>query len=100
MELRRVKLQANQFKIHSGKDLNYEEYCSLLLSAAQHYDAQSGSDGLKMVKRWVYKHEFLDFDRPDIPDISDDYHNIDLPVASLQINATKIQNEPHLSYEQ
>jgi len=53
-----------------------------------------------MVKRRVYKHEFLDFDRPDIPDISDDYHNIDLPVASLQINTTKFYNGLHLSYEQ
>ena len=27
-------------KNHSGKDLNYEDYCSLLLSAAHPYDAQ------------------------------------------------------------
>jgi len=30
MELRQVKLQSDQFRTHSGKDLSYEEYCSLL----------------------------------------------------------------------
>ena len=32
--------------------------------------------------------------------MSDEYHDIDLPVANLQINATKFQNGPQLSYEQ
>ena len=40
MELKQVKLQADQFKIHTDKDMNYDKYCSLLLSAAQQYDAQ------------------------------------------------------------
>ena len=40
MELRQVKLQAEQFKTQSRKELTYEEYCSLLLSAAQQYDMQ------------------------------------------------------------
>ena len=31
--------------------------------------------------------------------MSDD-HDIDLPVTSLQINATKFQNKPHLYFEQ
>ena len=84
MELRHVKLQAAQFRTQTGKDLSYEEYCSLLLSAAQQYDTQIGSNGLKMVKKRVYEHDFFNFLHQDIPEMSDDnYHNIDLPVASL-----------------
>ena len=37
-ELRAVKIQADQQKVHSNKDLTYEEYCALLLSAAQQHD--------------------------------------------------------------
>ena len=40
MELRQVKMQAAQFEIQSGKALTYNEYCNLLLSAAQQYDVQ------------------------------------------------------------
>ena len=35
MELRQVKLNAAQLKTSTGKDSNYDEYCGLLLSAAQ-----------------------------------------------------------------
>ena len=51
MELRQVKIQAAQFKTHMGKDLSYDEYCSLLLSAAQQYNAQIGNNGPKMAKK-------------------------------------------------
>jgi hypothetical protein len=43
MELRQVKLQADQFQTQSGKTLTYDEYCSLLLSVAQQYDMQRGT---------------------------------------------------------
>ena len=39
MELCQVKLQAEQFKTQLGKDLTHKEYCSLLLSAAQHFNS-------------------------------------------------------------
>ena len=61
MELKQVKLQAAKFKTHTGKDLSYDEYCSLLLSAAQQFDTQIGSNGPNMVKRRVYKHKISDF---------------------------------------
>ena len=32
--------------------------------------------------------------------LGNNYHDIDLPVASLQINATKFQTGPRMSYEQ
>ena len=57
MELRQVKLQAAQFKTHTGKDLSYDEYCSLLLSAAQQYDTQIGHSSNKIVKRRIYEHD-------------------------------------------
>jgi hypothetical protein len=38
-ELRAVKAQAAQYKTQNGGiDLTYEQYCSLLFSAAQEYD--------------------------------------------------------------
>ena len=43
MELWQFKLQADQFKTQSGSTLTYDEYCSLLLSAAQQYDMQKGA---------------------------------------------------------
>ena len=58
MDLRQVKCQPAQFKTHTCKDLSCDKYCSLLLSAAQQYDAQIGSNGSKMVKRRVYEHDF------------------------------------------
>jgi hypothetical protein len=39
-ELRAVKTQADQHKTQTGKDLTYDQYVNLLLSAASAYDAQ------------------------------------------------------------
>ena len=50
MVLRKIKLQAVQFKTHTFKDLSYDEYCSLLLSAAQQYDAKLAAMALKWSK--------------------------------------------------
>ena len=33
-----MKTQAAQYKTQNGEDLSYEEYCTLLMSAAQEYD--------------------------------------------------------------
>src|SRR5688572_4465847 len=56
-ELRQVKLQAEQFQTQNGKQLTYEEYCSLLLSAVQQYDMQCRACPDKIVKRKIYEHE-------------------------------------------
>ena len=61
MESRQVKLQAAQFNTHTGKDLGYDKYCTFLLFATQQYNAQIGSNGPKMVKRSIYKHQNFDF---------------------------------------
>jgi hypothetical protein len=39
-ELRAVKTQADQHKTQTGKELTYDQYLNLLLSAASAYDAQ------------------------------------------------------------
>ena len=39
-DLRAVKIQAAQFRAQMGTNLTYEQYCTLVLSAAQAYDAQ------------------------------------------------------------
>ena len=58
MELRQVKLNAAQLKTLTGKDLNYDKYCGLLLPAAQQYDNQMRTNNHKIVKRRVYEHDF------------------------------------------
>jgi hypothetical protein len=98
MELRQVKLQAEQFRTQSGKVLSYEEYCSLLLSAAQQYDMQRGTRPDKIIKRRIFQHEV----DPD-PDPDEFYdagtYDIDQPIDTVQVNATRFQG-PRLSYEQ
>ena len=99
MELRQVKLNAQQLKTFTGKDLSYDEYCSLLLSAAQQYDNQMRNSG-KIAKRRVYDHEIYHNPMDDQDTWYDASYDIDLPVADLQIHATNFQQGPRLSYEQ
>ena len=68
---------------------------SLLLSAAQQYNAQIGNNGPKMAKRRVYKHEILDFNYEEYFVNS---HDIDMPITNLEINITIFQSGPRLSY--
>jgi hypothetical protein len=58
-ELRQVKINADLEKTKNGKNLTYEEYLSLLLSAATNYDIQFTS---KKPKRQVFTHSFHDHD--------------------------------------
>ena len=101
MELRQVKLQADQLKTHMSKDLTYDEYCSLLLSAAQQYDTQHNSSVNKLAKRRIYEHDFLDsHDTSYCGTEYDGTYDIDIPIADLEIHSTKFQAGPRLSYEQ
>ena len=99
MELRQVKLNAQQLKTFTGKDLSYDEYCSLLLSAAQQYDNQM-KGGNKIAKRRVYEHDIYQHHMDDQDNWYDASFDIDLPLADLQINATNIPYGPRLSREQ
>ena len=54
-----------------------------------------------MVKRRVYKHKILNFEHHNDQALTyDDYHDINIPIADLQIYTTKFQGGPKLSYEQ
>ena len=84
-ELQQVKNQADQYKTTTGNDINFNQYVSLLLSAATQYDAQfepkkppntSQSD-----KHSVYAHDLG-------AEVSDDmsWYDIDSSVDTLQAN--------------
>ena len=70
-ELRQVKDQADQHKTQTGKDLTYDQYCNLLISAAMNYDAQFHTQSRPPhAKRTIYNH---DIDSPlDSFDIDSD----------------------------
>jgi len=87
-ELCQVKSESDQHKVQTGKDFTYDQYVSLLLSAASTYDAQfqnkrPGSFGSN--KRSVYAHEFDDV--ADDDPLLEDHYNIDSDVTTLQANA-------------
>jgi hypothetical protein len=99
-ELRAVKNQADQHKVQGGKELTYDEYESLLLSAANNYDSQfkpkSGPNG----RRAVYLHDTSDADADDQHQ-ADDY-DIDTPIDTILANAhnRNFSNRPRLQPEQ
>ena len=98
MELRQVKLQAEQFKTQSGKQLTYPGYSSLLLSAAQQYDNQCRVQPDRIAKRRIYQHEFDYVETEEQDSCDDGTYDIDQPIDTIQVNATKYQG-PRLPYE-
>ncbi|HEY9706731.1 MAG TPA: hypothetical protein V6D48_00855, partial [Oculatellaceae cyanobacterium] len=106
MELRAVKIQADQHKALTGLDLSYTQYCSLVLSAAQQYDLRMNKVPIKTPKRHIYLHETdnMDIDHGEYIDgeYSNDIvdYNIDSPVAYIQVNSTsyKQHNTPRIPY--
>jgi hypothetical protein len=60
-ELRAVKTQADQHKTQTGKELTYDQYVNLLLSAASAYDAQFAPKthfAARAPRCAVYSHDF------------------------------------------
>ena len=101
MELRQVKLQADQLKTHSGKDLTYDEYCSLLLSVAQQYDCHHSNSRQKVAKRRIYEHGYYSQNDTDYPEKEyEGSYDIDLSIADLEIYSTKFQKGPRITYAQ
>jgi hypothetical protein len=62
-ELRSFKAQSDQHKTQTGKTLTYQQYCQLVLSAAQQHDGQFAPAQSKSQSRprQVYQHEFQDY---------------------------------------
>jgi hypothetical protein len=81
-ELRNVKTAADMDKTKTGKPLTYDEYTSLLLSAAAAFDAQYQSKK----KRFVYTHNL--YGETDEYDSSDgEGFDIDSPISTIQAYA-------------
>ena len=88
-ELRAVKVQAAQHRTHTGKDLTYEQYCSLLLSAAQQHDQGLSMMPSKAPKRQIYAHEASDRANIDGELYMDTQaYDIDHPIQTLDVNNT------------
>ena len=83
--LRAVKDQANQFQVRMGTKITYDQYCSLLLSAAQSDDSQYATMvNSKGIRRSVYNHDTSD--GPDFIDDPDFIYDIDSDPSYLQVN--------------
>jgi hypothetical protein len=96
-ELRAIKVQAEQHKIHTGAALSYTQYTTLLLAAAQQYDRQFSTSSRKPV-RHVLEHDTFHVFQADGEQFDDpDSFDIDSPVAVLQAYATNFSKAPRLS---
>src|SRR5687767_2079117 len=99
-ELRQIKVQSAQLKAFTGRDLSYDQYCTLLLSAAQQYDQQNALKGDKVVKRRIYQHDTYS-DHVPVDDFQDaDVYDIDRPLDLMQAYATNFNRGARLSYGQ
>jgi len=84
-ELRQVKNQADQLQAFHGKNMHYDSYCIILLSAASSYDAQfapkrrADCTTAKAPRRNVYAHDFADFGDDEI----NDTYNLDSDIVDL-----------------
>ena len=100
-ELRAVKVQAQQHKTHTGVDLTYQQYCSLLLSAAQEHDQRTSRVLMKAPKRNIYAHDVIDDANVDGECYGDnEQYDIDYLLDLIEVNATNFNRGPRLSYEQ
>ena len=77
-ELRNVKITADLERAKNGTVITFEQYLTLLTSAATAYDAQFSAKSDK--KRLVYAHELLDYEGTD----DDMTYDIDAPVSLIQ----------------
>jgi hypothetical protein len=84
-ELRQVKITADHMSSTIGKPIAYEEYITLLLSAASAHDDQFKP---KKLKWHVMLHEIQDNCDEDI-DHNEDTFDIDCPVRTIQAFGTK-----------
>ena len=83
-DLRTVKDQASQLQVCLGTPISYDEYCSLLLSAAMTYDSQFATNtNSKGVRRAVYNHNHIN-DHESV-------FNIDSDLQLLELNTTNIK---------
>ena len=87
-ELRQVKNTADHMGATTGSALSYDEYITLLLSAASAYDDQFKP---KKAKRHVLFHDISDEYVTQDDDDPDTTFDIDCPVSSIQAYATNFR---------
>ena len=89
-ELRNVKQRAELDRVLHGKDLTFENYYSLLESAAQAYDIAHSTK--KRVKRQVLTHDLVDTDdHSSTYEYDSDFEKdigLDTPISTLQAYST------------
>ena len=98
-ELRAVKAQADQLKTHTGKGLSYEEYCSLLLSAAQQYDKQFFTPAARPPRRQVYEYQTMGSIDSDVFYDGESF-DIDSHIDVIEAYATDFRSGPRLTRNQ
>lgn len=95
--LRALKDQADQLKSYNNRNqLDYDQYCALLLSAANNYDSQFVSAQAKNLRR-DYSTNIGDYDfHQDSPSevVEDFEYDIDVPASTLLANITN-RNTPN-----
>jgi hypothetical protein len=98
-ELRQVKVHGDLHKTKTSEALMYDEYSSLLLSAATQYDSQNTSNKTRCgatKTRNVYAHNFdVDDDDVSLKSDGDDNYGIDHPVQALQAHAHDRRFKPN-----
>lgn len=86
-ELRQVKNNGDLHKTKTGEALTYDEYSSLLLSAAVAYDSQFKSNRRATKQRSVYTHNFNDdYDDDNQSYVDGEFYDIDYPIQAIQAN--------------
>ena len=103
-DLRAVKDQANQLQVRLGSAMKYDDYCSLLLSAALTYDSQIVTNtNSRGARRSVYNHG-IQGDRESAFNIDSDLQFLELQEhnndATLELNYTQASQRPRLNYKQ
>jgi hypothetical protein len=86
-EIRAVKTQADQHKTQTGKELTYDQYVNLLLSAASAYDAQFAPKTHSAARapcRAVYSHDIT----TESSDGNDPAYDIDCALGIVQPKST------------
>jgi hypothetical protein len=103
-ELRQVKVHGDLHKTKTGEALSYDEYSSLLLSAAAQYDSQNTRTkrGTGSKHRNVYAHDFAHDQESEIypNDASEEAYDIDYPVSYIQAHSHDRRFKPTVQKQQ
>lgn len=90
--IRAVKAQAEQSNCQHNKQITYEDYCMVLLSATQSYGLIiSNKSNFRNTRRSIYQHTLH---AEDYESGIDPQYNIYIPIHELNINPTQLYSTP------